>query len=73
MTLDQLVEGQIATIRNIAAEKPLRRRLMDMGLTRGTQIELLKIAPLGDPLEFKVRDYHLSLRKAEAQLIEIEV
>ena len=73
MKLDELVPGQRARISKIAAEKSLRRRLMDMGLTRGAPIELLKAAPLGDPLEFRVRDYHLSLRKAEACLIEIEV
>lgn len=73
MNLAQLICGQCATIRNISADKQLRLRLLDMGLTRGTPIQLLNIAPLGDPLEFKVRGYHLSLRKSEASLIEVEL
>ncbi|NJL93631.1 MAG: ferrous iron transport protein A [Anaerolineae bacterium] len=72
-TLDQLSPGQCATVGRVAAERGLRKRLLEMGLTRGARIELLKAAPLGDPLEFKLRDYHLSLRKAEARLIEIDL
>jgi len=73
MRLDELHPGQTAVIGKVLADKHLRRRLLDMGLTRGARIELLKVAPMGDPLEYKVRDYHLSLRKAEANLIEVEV
>lgn len=73
MRLDELSLGQSATVGKILADKKLRRRLLDMGITRGTQIELLKVAPLGDPLEYKLRDYHLSLRKAEAHQIEVEI
>lgn len=51
----------------------LRRRLLDMGLTRGARVTLLRVAPMGDPMEFRVRGYHLSLRKTEAQLIEVEI
>ncbi len=72
MTLDQLQSGQLATVRAVGGKGALRRRLMDMGLVRGVSIELVKAAPMGDPLEYLVRGYHLSLRRAEAQLVEIE-
>ncbi|HLA42379.1 MAG TPA: FeoA family protein [Aggregatilineales bacterium] len=72
VTLDQLNPGQSAIIRKVSAEKILRRRLLDMGLTRGIKVELLKAAPMGDPLEYRIRDYHLSLRKSEARNIEVE-
>lgn len=73
MTLDQLESGQPATIRKIGGEGALRRRLMDMGLVKGSKIEMVKAAPLGDPIDYLVRGYHLSLRKSEAQLVEIEL
>jgi Fe2+ or Zn2+ uptake regulation protein/Fe2+ transport system protein FeoA len=73
MTLDQLQSGQKATIRKIAEKGAIRRRLMDMGLVRGVTIEMVKAAPLGDPLEYLVRGYHLSLRKSEAEMVEIEL
>lgn len=73
MTLDQLESGQLATIRKIGGEGALRRRLMDMGLVKGSKIEMVKAAPLGDPIDYLVRGYHLSLRKSEAQLVEIEL
>ncbi|MFP4321829.1 MAG: ferrous iron transport protein A [Anaerolineales bacterium] len=72
-TLDQLQPGQVATVGKVSADKALRRRLLDMGLTRGAQIEMVKVAPMGDPLEYKVRDYRLSLRKNEAQAVQVEV
>lgn len=72
MTLDQLEAGQRAVIRRIGGTGALRRRLMDMGMVRGCTIQMVKTAPLGDPVEYAVRGYHLSLRRAEAQLIEIE-
>lgn len=71
MTLDQLSVGQVAKIRKITGKGALRRRLMDMGLIRGTDIEMIKRSPLGDPIEYRVRGYRLSLRKSEAQLIEV--
>jgi ferrous iron transport protein A len=71
-TLDQLGPGQTATVRKIGGERPLRRRIMDMGITRGVQIAMIKAAPMGDPVEYLVRGYHLSLRRSEAHLIEIE-
>lgn len=72
-TLDQLVPGQKAKVRKVGGTGAVRRRLMDMGLTSGVEIELLKAAPLGDPLEYRLRGFHLSLRKAEAREIQIEL
>lgn len=73
MTLDQLQAGQSAIIRRIGGQGQVRRRLMDMGLTKGTMIEMIKAAPMGDPVEYQVRAYHLSLRKTEAAVVEIEL
>lgn len=71
-TLDQLSPGQRVRVARVTGTGALRRRLMDMGLIPGVEIELLRAAPLGDPLEYKLRGYHLSLRKIEAQGIEVE-
>lgn len=71
ITLDQLQPGQSATIRKVGGVGALRHRLMDMGLTGGTAVVVVKRSPLGDPVDYLVRGYHLSLRKAEAQLIEV--
>lgn len=73
MTLDQLKDGQPATIRRLNGQGALRRRLMDMGLVKGSTIERIKAAPMGDPVEYLIRGYHLSLRSSEAQLVEIEI
>ena len=73
MTLAQLDPGQTANVVKIRGEGPLRRRLLDMGITHGVGIEVVRVSPLGDPVEYKLRGYNLSLRKAEAQLIEVEV
>lgn len=70
-TLDQLAPGQSAKIKKINGKGAIRRRLLDMGLTNGTDIAVIKASPLGDPVEYLVRGYHLSLRKAEAALIEV--
>lgn len=71
-TLDHLLPGQSARVRRVGSRGAIRRRLMDMGVVRGAEIEMLKRAPLGDPIEYRVRGYHLSLRRAEARMIEIE-
>jgi ferrous iron transport protein A len=71
-TLDQLEAGQRATVRHIRAHGPFRRRVMDMGLVIGVEIEMVKAAPLGDPVEYKLLGYHLSLRRADARAIEVE-
>lgn len=70
-TLKELKVGQTATVVRLHGEGPVRRRIMDMGLTKGTQVYLRKVAPLGDPLELTVRGYELSIRKADAEMIEL--
>jgi len=70
-TLDELDFGQFATIHKVRGEGAIRRRLLDMGLTNGAQIELVRTSPLGDPKEFRLRGYNLSLRKEEAQFVQI--
>lgn len=70
-TLDQLTPGQSAKVKKVGGKGAVRRRLMDMGITSGIEIAVVKASPLGDPVDYLVRGYHLSLRKAEAQLIEV--
>ena len=64
--------GECATIVRLHGEGALKRRIMDMGLTRGTEVFVRKVAPLGDPMELTVRGYELSVRKGDAELIEVE-
>ncbi|HIS02511.1 MAG TPA: ferrous iron transport protein A [Candidatus Pullichristensenella avicola] len=71
-TLRDVRIGQSAVIRRIHAEGALKRRIMDMGLTKGTEVYVRKVAPLGDPLELTVRGYELSVRKSDAEQIEVE-
>ena len=71
-TLREVPVGSTAKVVKLHGEGALRRRIMDMGVTKGTQITVRKVAPLGDPLELTVRGYELSLRKADAELIEVE-
>lgn len=73
MTLDHLQPHQIAIIKAIGGEAALRCRLLDMGLIPNTKVYITKTAPLGDPIELRVRGYALSLRKADAHNIEVEV
>lgn len=70
-TLKELNVGQTATVVRLHGEGPVRRRIMDMGLTKGTEVYLRKVAPLGDPLELTVRGYELSIRKADAEMIQV--
>jgi ferrous iron transport protein A len=72
-SLDKLAPGEAGRIRNITGKGAVRRRLVDMGLTTGAVIEMVKVSPLGDPVEFRLRDYHLSLRRSEAEMIEVEL
>jgi ferrous iron transport protein A len=65
--------GQTVRVLKINGEGPIKRRIMDMGITKGTEIFVRKVAPLGDPIEVTVRGYELSLRKADAQMILIEL
>lgn len=72
MTLKQVRVGVTCRVKRINGEGALRRRIMDMGITKGVEIYVRKVAPLGDPIEINVRNYELSLRKADAELIEVE-
>ena len=71
-TLKQVKVGQTRTVKLVHGEGALRRRIMDMGITKGVEIYVRKVAPLGDPIEITVRDYELSVRKNDAELIEVE-
>ena len=70
-TMDELTVGQRAAVGAIKAPKQLKRRLMDMGFTKGVDVEVVKMAPMGDPMEVTLRGYNLCLRKAEARVIEL--
>ena len=71
-TLRQVKVGETVTVVKLHGEGAVKRRIMDMGITRGTQVYVRKVAPLGDPIEVTVRNYELSIRKADAEMIEIE-
>lgn len=64
--------GETAVVVRLHGEGAVKRRIMDMGLTRGTEVHVRKVAPLGDPMELTVRGYELSVRKADAEMIEVE-
>lgn len=71
-TLKDIACGQTVKVRKLSGQGPVKRRIMDMGITKGVEIFVRKVAPLGDPVEVTVRGYELSLRKADAEMIEIE-
>lgn len=71
-TLKDVKVGQTATVVKLHGEGAVKRRIMDMGLTKGTEIYVRKVAPLGDPMELNVRGYELSVRKSDAEMIEVE-
>lgn len=71
-TLKEIKVGQSAIIKKIHGDGALKRRIMDMGITKGVEIYVRKVAPLGDPVEITVRNYELSVRKADAAIIEVE-
>ena len=71
-TSRQVKVGQTCIVKRVHGEGALRRRIMDMGITKGVEIYVRKVAPLGDPIEITVRDYELSVRKGDAELIEVE-
>ena len=71
-TLRQTQVGQTVKVVKLHGEGAVKRRIMDMGITRGVEIFVRKVAPLGDPVEITVRGYELSLRKADAEMIEVE-
>lgn len=71
-TLKDVKVGSTVTVKKIAGEGPVKRRIMDMGITKGVQVYVRKVAPLGDPVEVTVRGYELSIRKSDAEIIEVE-
>ena len=71
-TLRNAAVGEKVIVSKVNGEGPVRRRIMDMGITRGVDIYVRKVAPLGDPIELTVRGYDLSVRKADAELIDVE-
>ena len=71
--LDKIEKGETGLVRNVEGDGKVRRRLFDMGVTPGAKVTLRKKAPFGDPIEITIRGYELSLRKAEAELVNIEV
>lgn len=72
MTLNELAAGKSSVIKAVGGEGSLRNRLLDMGLIPKTKVTLVKVAPMGDPIEIRIRGYELTIRKADAQKIEIE-
>ncbi len=71
-TLKSAKVGQTVRVVKLHGEGAVKRRIMDMGLTKGVEVHIRKVAPLGDPIELTVRGYELSLRKADAEMVEIE-
>jgi len=72
MTLREAKIGQTVTVKRLTGEGAVKRRIMDMGITKGVEVYIRKVAPLGDPVEVTVRGYELSLRKADAEMIEVQ-
>ncbi len=71
-TLKEVKVGEDAVVKRLHGEGATKRRIMDMGITKGTKVHIRKVAPLGDPIELTVRGYELSIRKADAEMIEVE-
>ena len=71
MTLREVSPGNKVTVNKLTGTGPVKRRIMDMGITKGVEVFVRKVAPLGDPVEITVRGYELSLRKADAEMIEV--
>ena len=71
-TLRQAKVGDTVEVKKLHGEGAVKRRIMDMGITKGVEVKIRKVAPLGDPVEVTVRGYELSLRKADAEMIEVE-
>ena len=70
-TLKDVRVGERAVVARLHGEGPLKRRIMDMGLVKGTEVAVQKVAPMGDPIEITVRGYELSIRKSEAEMVEV--
>lgn len=73
MTLKEAKIGQTVRVVKLGGTGPVKRRIMDMGITRGQEIYVRKVAPLGDPMEINIRGYELSVRKADCEMIEVEL
>ena len=71
-TLKEVAVGQTVTVKKLSGAGPVKRRIMDMGITKGVEVYVRKVAPLGDPVEVTARGYELSLRRADAEMIEVE-
>ena len=71
--LREVKVGQTCTVKKIHGEGAVKRRIMDMGLTKGIEVYVRKVAPLGDPMELTIRGYELSIRKADAEMVEVEM
>ena len=71
-TLKDVKVGENAVVKRLHGDGPVKRRIMDMGITKGVELHVRKVAPLGDPMELNVRGYELSVRKADAEMIEVE-
>ena len=71
--LREVKVGQTCTVKKLHGEGAVKRRIMDMGLTKGVEVFVRKVAPLGDPMELTVRGYELSIRKADAEMVEVEM
>lgn len=71
-TLKEVKNGETVTVAKLHGDGPVKRRIMDMGITKGVDVFVRKVAPLGDPIEVTVRGYELSLRKADAEMIEVQ-
>ena len=71
-TLKEVAVGQTVTVKKLSGAGPVKRRIMDMGITKGVEVYVRKVAPLGDPVEVTVRGYELSLRRADAEMNEVE-
>lgn len=71
-TLDKITPGKTVTVKKLTGQGATKKRIMDMGITKGCEVFVRKVAPLGDPIEVTVRNYELSIRKSDASLIEVE-
>ena len=71
-TLKEVACGQTVTVKKLTGEGPVKRRIMDMGITKGSELYIRKVAPLGDPVEITVRGYELTVRKDDAQCVQVK-
>ena len=72
-TFKEMAVGDIAVVTNVSGSGQLRKRLLDLGLTRGAKVELIRKAPLGDPIEIQLRGFRLTIRKVEADIVELDI